>query len=175
MKPGLIENDVRAVADSVFLVRCKAQPLDPSRVAVIVLLPERDLHDMEGFLHELAADAEAVKDLDGPGLDAVGFANSERTRALLEDLEVDPVAGQPGSGAEASRATAANQDVGSPGVHAEMRVAMCGANVKVLVPLGGLDVSSRPAPSLYQLPSSALYHMAFTSSALSPALFFVDY
>jgi hypothetical protein len=63
------------------------------------------------LLEQVLGDAEAVKDFDRPGLHAVGLADLERAVAALEDPVVDAEAGEPDGGAQAGRATAADQHV----------------------------------------------------------------
>jgi hypothetical protein len=75
--------------------------------------PEGDFDDMVRLAEELLADAKAFKDLDGATLHAVRLAHLHGAVAALEDVALEPAAGKPGRGAEAGRATAADDDVGS--------------------------------------------------------------
>ena len=111
MHARLVENDVRKLRQSVFDILHPAAAGDVGWL-LFVRLPERRLVDPAGLLQHALAEAEGMEHLDGAAGDAVGLAELQRARLLIDDTGLDAGERRQLRGErEPGRAAADDQDI----------------------------------------------------------------
>jgi len=88
MHPRLVQDHMRELGKPLLVIRDPTAAHDPGPVGVVGR-PERNLVDPIGLLHHPVAEAEGLEHLHRPAGDAVGLAEREGARFLLDDPGLD--------------------------------------------------------------------------------------